>query len=124
MYKRWVVFAAFFCTGICQAQISSSALNGTITDATGSVVPKASVTVTSTSTGFARSVVASDGGAYAVSDIPPGESRFNCRKFRPFSGMSVSSFPSITVPTWELLSWRSCDVAVTATDSVTCPISR
>jgi len=72
MYKRWVVFAAFFCTGICQAQISSSALNGTITDATGSVVPKASVTVTSTSTGFARSVVASDGGAYAVSDIPPG----------------------------------------------------
>ena len=72
MQKRWVVFAAFFYTSICQAQISSSALNGTITDATGSVVPKASVTVTSTSTGFARSVVASDGGAYAVSDIPPG----------------------------------------------------
>src|SRR5260370_38447760 len=72
MYKRWVVFAAFFCIGICQAQVSSSALNGTVTDATGSVVPKASVTVTSRSTGFPRAVVASDSGAYVVSDIPPG----------------------------------------------------
>src|SRR5262245_37796248 len=72
MPKRWAVCTIFFCTSVCQAQISSSALNGTVTDATGSVVPRASVTVTSTSTGFARSVVTSDNGAYAVSDIPPG----------------------------------------------------
>src|SRR5262245_64931179 len=72
MQKHWLVIAAFSYASICQAQISSSAVNGTITDATGSVVPKASVTVTSVSTGFTRSVVASDSGAYVVSDIPPG----------------------------------------------------
>ena len=68
----WVACAVFVSSQVCQAQISSSTINGTVTDATGAVVAKASVTITSVATGFTRSVVTSDTGAYVVSDIPPG----------------------------------------------------
>ncbi len=59
------------CT-VANAQVSSSALNGTVRDSTGAVVPKAGVTVTSAATGFTRSVASSDAGQYALSDIAPG----------------------------------------------------
>src|SRR5262249_16924971 len=72
MRVRWAVCVAFVYASICQAQISSSALNGTVTDATGSVVPRASVTVTSISTGYARSVLTGDNGTYVITDVPPG----------------------------------------------------
>jgi Carboxypeptidase regulatory-like domain len=68
----WVACAVFVCSQVCQAQISSSTINGTVTDATGAVVAKASVTITSVATGFTPSVVTSETGAYIVSDIPPG----------------------------------------------------
>src|SRR5437660_6789169 len=72
MRLGWMACAVFVCSQVCQAQISSSTINGTVTDATGAVVARASVTITSVATGFARSVLTSDTGAYVVSDIPPG----------------------------------------------------
>jgi len=72
MRACWLCLSIFLCISTCQAQVSSSALNGTVTDSTGSVVPRASVTATSSSTGFSRSVVTGDGGTYSMSDLPPG----------------------------------------------------
>ena len=72
MGVRSLLCVVFACVSVCQAQISSSVLNGVVTDATGSVVPKASVIVTSKATGFVRSVLSSDNGAYVISDVPPG----------------------------------------------------
>ena len=68
----WVACVVLVCVGVCKAQISGSAINGTVTDATGAVVPKALVTITSVATGFVRTVLTSEGGAYVISDIPPG----------------------------------------------------
>src|SRR5262249_45651336 len=68
-----VLFWSILCDVMpSRAQISSSALNGVVTDSTGSVVPKATVTVTSISTGFTRTALTGDTGAYSISDLPPG----------------------------------------------------
>jgi hypothetical protein len=54
------------------AQIASSALNGTVTDASGAVVPNAKVTISSSSTGFSRSVVTNSIGRYSIDELTPG----------------------------------------------------
>jgi outer membrane receptor protein involved in Fe transport len=47
-------------------------LQGTVSDAQGSIVPGAKVSVTDQSTGVTRETVASDSGFYRVDQLPPG----------------------------------------------------
>ena len=47
-------------------------ITGTVTDATGGIVPGASVTVTNTATGAARHGVSNDAGVYSVPALSPG----------------------------------------------------
>jgi len=56
------------------AQISnaSASLNGTVTDTTGAVVPKAAVTLTNVLTGISQTLPTNDAGRYVFLDIPPG----------------------------------------------------
>jgi hypothetical protein len=54
------------------AQGFRSALNGTVTDATGAVVAGASVTVTNVGTGVSRTTVSTSGGEFAFQDMPLG----------------------------------------------------
>ena len=54
------------------AQVNSSVLNGVVLDATGSLVPQATVTVTAVATGFSRNAKTNEAGAYSISDLPPG----------------------------------------------------
>lgn len=49
-----------------------SGINGTVTDATGSVVPDAKVTVTNNATQVAKTAVTSSAGTYTVTDLIPG----------------------------------------------------
>ena len=54
------------------AQERFGGLTGTITDASGAVLPGTTVTVTNKATGAARSVVTSGDGLYIVPDLDPG----------------------------------------------------
>ena len=53
-------------------QTVDTAILGTVTDNTGAVIPRAKVTVTSVSTGIAKSVVATAQGEYTVHYLLPG----------------------------------------------------
>src|ERR1022692_1696837 len=51
---------------------STGALQGTVTDASGAVIPNATVTLTSTTTGQERSVTTQGDGTYRFPLLPPG----------------------------------------------------
>jgi len=54
------------------SQGSTGAVNGTITDSTGAVIPKAKVTLTNTANGAERSDIANDTGTYVFPGVIPG----------------------------------------------------
>jgi Carboxypeptidase regulatory-like domain len=62
-------------SGVCFAQITTSTIVGTVTDASGAAVPRALVTATNTSTNFFRSVQTSDQGEYRIEFLPVGDYR-------------------------------------------------
>ncbi len=55
------------------AQTVNGTLQGTVTDAGGAAVPKASVTVRNTGTGATRTLVADDQGRYLAPNLQPGQ---------------------------------------------------
>ena len=67
----------FFCIVFCalmpvaNAQFNAG-LQGTITDASGALVPEAKITLTNTETGRTHETTASDAGFYRLSGLPPG----------------------------------------------------
>src|SRR5437016_14612981 len=56
-----------------QSQISSADIKGIVTDATGAVLPGASVTVTNIETGVERSLVTDSTGNFRFFLVPPAE---------------------------------------------------
>ena len=58
--------------GLATAQERFGGLTGIVTDATGAVLPGATVTITSKTTGAARTIVTSSDGLYNVPDLDPG----------------------------------------------------
>ncbi len=58
---------------MCGAQVvNSQQISGTVTDATGAVVPNATITITNVGTGLTREVTSNSNGNYVVLDIPVG----------------------------------------------------
>src|SRR5882757_888670 len=68
-----ILSAAFCATG--NAQLSTATMFGTISDPAGGVIPKASVKITQTDTGFVRTVVTNDSGSYRADFLPIGPYR-------------------------------------------------
>ena len=58
--------------GTALAQERFGGLNGTVTDASGAVLPGATVTITSKTTGAMRTVTTASDGTFQVQDIEPG----------------------------------------------------
>ena len=54
------------------AQLSTATMFGTVTDPAGAAIPKASVTLTQTDTGFARTIATNESGGYRADFLPIG----------------------------------------------------
>jgi len=60
-------------TPALMAQVTSGSINGTVKDATGGVLPGATVTVSNPSTGVTRTVTTNDAGDFIAPNLPPGK---------------------------------------------------
>jgi hypothetical protein len=58
--------------GAADAQVTSAAVVGTITDSSGAALPGATVTARNVETGFVRAVPANESGAYRLDFLPTG----------------------------------------------------
>src|SRR5882757_6300862 len=71
-----VVLSAIFC-GSGSAQLSTASLSGTIADATGAVIPHATITLTQTDTNVVRTATTKDDGSYHEEFLPVGPYRIS-----------------------------------------------
>jgi len=60
-------------TTVAVGQVTSGSITGTVKDTTGGVIPQATVTVASPSTGVTRTVTTNDTGDFVVPNLPPGD---------------------------------------------------
>ncbi len=100
--KRIFIFgavAAFLWVGqFSQAQTASTgALVGTVTDASGAVVPGAQIVATSNATGRAITVISNTHGTYQVPLLQPGNYAVDATK----EGFKATDFDHVTVKVTE-----------------------
>jgi hypothetical protein len=67
------------CAALC-AQTPSGIITGTVTDASGAVVPNAKVTITNQATGVNRAVLANAEGLFSAPALPPGDYEVRCEQ--------------------------------------------
>src|SRR5262245_58435446 len=93
MSRRVVVALLLVCALplFCLAQTQTAQITGKLIDQTGSVVPGASVTVTSNSTGLKQTAESNDLGNYSVPLLQPGVYRITVQKtgFKPLASSNV-----------------------------------
>lgn len=70
-------------------QRTGGAIEGTIKDPQGAVIPNASVTITGASIGFNRTVQTDDSGIFRVQQIPPGNYKVTVAPVRGFGERTV-----------------------------------
>src|SRR6185437_2352358 len=94
-----IASAAFF-TLLGRAQnITTSQVNGTVTDSTGAVVPGASIAITNSATGVVHRAKTDGAGAYHVSDLLPGTYTVDVTK-SGFAPQHVQAFTLIVGQTF------------------------
>src|SRR5258708_28517799 len=72
--SRWVYLVVALCLmGSAMAQTNTSSIAGSVTDASGSVVPNATITVTQAETGFERKAPPAASADYVLPQLPPGK---------------------------------------------------
>jgi hypothetical protein len=81
------------------AQVLYGSIVGTLTDETGATIPRATVTVTNTSTGLSRQTTTDDVGYYSIPNLLEGtyDLAVNASGFRPYTQKGVEV--RINVPT-------------------------
>lgn len=81
------LWIAWICAaGVAGAQSPSASVVGRVTDATGAVIPDASITVTNLETNIARTVSSNESGEYTVLHLNPGRYSLTaaCQGFRTY----------------------------------------
>jgi hypothetical protein len=73
-FPGWLVLAlvALAAPAIVNAQSHLGAIQGTVTDASGAILPGVTVTVTNLDTGISRTTVSNQTGVYRVQSLDPG----------------------------------------------------
>ena len=71
-YSRLLAFSVLLLCATSLWSQTLSGINGTVTDATSSVVPEAKVTVTNNATQVSKSALTSSAGTYTITDLIPG----------------------------------------------------
>ncbi len=90
---------AIFGTSLLLAQSAGTGgLTGTVTDPSGAVLPKVTVTATDLATGQARTATTGTAGAYRFSLLPPG----NYKLTFSVTGFKTAEVPSVTVNVTEI----------------------
>ena len=79
------------------AQVDRASLNGTVTDSSGALVPRALVAVTGTATGFHREVATGNAGTYSFTALPVGN--YTVRVRAP--GMKTLEFQNVKLEVGE-----------------------
>jgi hypothetical protein len=87
----WLPFIFGVAVLLSAQQLGTSALNGSVTDPVGAVLPGAKVTLTSIATHFTRTVTTNNAGVYAFSALTPGAYSLVVDA----QGFQTSSVPSI-----------------------------
>jgi Carboxypeptidase regulatory-like domain/TonB dependent receptor len=83
-----IAFIVLSCTARpATAQVLYGSIVGTLTDQTGAVVPKATVTVTNKSTGLSKQATTDDTGYYSIPNLPEGvyDLAITAGGFRPYT---------------------------------------
>ena len=80
---------------VAHAQGAASGIKGTVTDASGGVLPKANVVAEDAAKGIRRSAVADSGGAYLLTGLPPGT--YNVSVELPGFGTEIQEGLVVTV---------------------------
>jgi len=82
----------FYLSVAALAQIISSSIVGSVTDATGAVVPRVSISVTNESTGIARQASSDESGGFVMPQLQPGNYRLAATApgFRRYEVSSIS----------------------------------
>ena len=78
MYRVLRVLAILIagCVGVAaRAQLSTATMFGDVTDSTGAAIPKVTVTLTQTETGFTRTIATKEDGSYRADFLPVGPYR-------------------------------------------------
>ena len=73
--SAYTLLVALFLTSPGWAQSTFGSITGTVTDASGAVMPGARITITNADTGVARHVPSGGDGVYTVADVLPGTYR-------------------------------------------------
>lgn len=85
-----LAIAAFIaCAPLVQAQVATAAINGTITDQSGAVVPSATVTLLNVATNIPRSTTTNSAGNFVLVNINPGRYTLKVHK----DGFTTASQP-------------------------------
>jgi len=67
-----IMLVLLLTSSLTWGQAITASLQGRVADKSGAVLPKATVTVTNTETGFSRTTTSDDGGEYKITSLPVG----------------------------------------------------
>jgi outer membrane receptor protein involved in Fe transport len=88
-----VVAAVVWTLAATAAFAQNAQVTGTVRDASGAIIPGATVTARNTETGFTRTAVTDGQGEYRLPSLPPGKYAVTCE----LSGFSTETRPDVTL---------------------------